>query len=205
MESKKIPVLLVDESFGRRDCYKLIINSSPDFIVCGDYPDFAEGLMHLRRLRPEIIIANSDACESYTIKIVVKHMPAVKILIVGNNLDRDQTIEIVSSGAVGFLGNDINAHEIVTGLEKVAAGGSPLTRTTARILVDRYQWELVNPLTKAENRILKKLSNGKTRNQIAKELGVTMGTVTRQMHTTYKKLNVHSRADALEHAKSYFL
>ena len=63
-------------------------------------------------------------------------------------------------------------------------------------------WYVEDPLSERELEVLQHVARGLSNQEIAGELLVSAGTVKRQMSNIYQKLDVHSRPQALERARS---
>ena len=60
---------------------------------------------------------------------------------------------------------------------------------------------LIEPLSAREIEVLRRMSEGLTNPQIAKELVISLSTVKTHLNNIYGKLNVRNRAEAVLHAK----
>ena len=65
----------------------------------------------------------------------------------------------------------------------------------------RDQKTIIDPLTEQELEILNLLSRCLSNKEITERLFIAPGTVKRHTNTVYRKLNVHSRRDAVAKAK----
>ena len=68
------------------------------------------------------------------------------------------------------------------------------------MVVGSFQKNLNSPLTKRETQVLELLSKGKSYSTIADELFVDKETIRTHIKNIYLKLEVHSKADAIEKA-----
>jgi LuxR family maltose regulon positive regulatory protein len=79
--------------------------------------------------------------------------------------------------------------KLLAALEQVASGTTPLTA------------ELPEPLSERELEVLQLIAAGKSNRRIAQELFVTVGTVKTHIRNIYRKLDAHSRTQALVRAR----
>ena len=70
----------------------------------------------------------------------------------------------------------------------------------ARMVVRSFQKNSQSPLTGRETEVLNLLSRGKSYKMIADEIFIDKETVRTHIKNTYRKLEVHSKADAIEKA-----
>ena len=85
----------------------------------------------------------------------------------------------------------------------MAEGGSPMSPTIARKIIDSFkdfklqpvQKEL--PLTCREIELLHLLAKGMLYKEIANQLHITVGTVKQHIHKIYDKLQVNNKTEAI--------
>jgi DNA-binding NarL/FixJ family response regulator len=77
-------------------------------------------------------------------------------------------------------------------------GGAPMSSNIARMVVESFQKNQDTPLTGRETQVLELLSKGKSYTVIADELFIHKETVKSHIKNIYFKLQVHSKADAIE-------
>ena len=80
-------------------------------------------------------------------------------------------------------------------------------RTVAetRVPVNSHNKELVDPPSSRELEVLTLLAAGKSNDEIARSLFVTVGAVKTHVHALYRKLDVHSRTQAVARARELHL
>lgn len=205
MIERKTSVLIVEPDFGLRDCLQLVISQDSEFYVCGSYPTFDSSLTKLKQLNPDIVILDIAIGLTDSIGLIRKHVDGAQILIHGNEHEREPVFQVLSNGAIGFIDKGVAPAELIQCLRATREGGSLLPKKVSRMLVERFQWQTVRRLTKAERMTLKHLCMGKTYEEIACDLGVTRGTIGRQLQSTYKKLDVTCRVEAIREVKYFDL
>jgi DNA-binding NarL/FixJ family response regulator len=205
INQKKTSVLIIEPDFALRDCLQVVIDQDSEFYVCGNYPTFDSTLVKLKQLNPDIVILDIAIGLTASIGVIRKHVATAQILIHGNEQEREPVFRVLSNGAVGFINKGVAPVELIRCLQETRDGGSLLPNKISRMLVERYQWQTIRRLTKAETKTLKHLCMGKTYDEIAGDLGVTRGTIARQLQSTYKKLEVRCRVDAIRQVKYFEL
>ncbi len=122
-------------------------------------------------------------------------------------------LEAIGAGADGYLLKQTSAKELLAQLRGVTSGGSPLTPGVARTVLDllrTMQPDSGGPaaspararldLSEREQDVLRELVRGRSYSQVADNLGVSLNTVRTHVRAVYKKLQVHSVADAVRRA-----
>jgi DNA-binding NarL/FixJ family response regulator len=75
-----------------------------------------------------------------------------------------------------------------------------MSTNIARMVVKSFQKNRQSPLTGRETEVLNLLSRGKSYKMIADEIYIDKETVRTHIKNIYRKLEVHSKADAIEKA-----
>ena len=123
---------------------------------------------------------------------------------------------------MGYLLKDAPASEIAQHIAELVAGGSPISPSVARRLLQHFvpnykapresgpaplaradsaPAPVINPLSEREHEVLRLIEKGLTYDEIAKTLGITWHTVTGYLRRVYRKLEVNSRGEAVFEAR----
>jgi DNA-binding NarL/FixJ family response regulator len=120
-------------------------------------------------------------------------------------------LEAICAGADGYLLKRTPPAQLLEQLRVVASGGAPLTAGVARTVLDlvRHAPAILPPdsgaasdlgLTERERAVLRGLVDGLAYKQVADRLGISIDTVRTHVRGVYKKLQVHSVAEAVGRA-----
>ncbi|HNM26847.1 MAG TPA: response regulator transcription factor, partial [Saprospiraceae bacterium] len=116
--------------------------------------------------------------------------------------DDERIFQALRSGASGYLLKNTPPGEIVQAVFDVYNGGSPMTSTVARKVLQFFQ-QPVKPivadhdLSARELDILRGLMKGYSYKLIADELGISLDTVRSHIRNVYDKLQVNSKTEAI--------
>ncbi len=112
--------------------------------------------------------------------------------------------DALKAGATGYLLKDeVSPLELEKIINDVLKGGSPLSPSMARKIINEFQkkeysnCKKIEKLTKRELEILKYLSKGYSAKQIADLAGISYNTVRVHLKNIYKKLQVNSNIEAV--------
>lgn len=97
------------------------------------------------------------------------------------------------SGAAGFSPRSDNVEDLLDTCEAVAAG----QMVFPFLDVGDLQRDPLEPLSKAQRRMLRALSTGRTNRELASELGISTSTVKFHLSNLYDKLSVKNRSQAI--------
>ena len=118
-------------------------------------------------------------------------------------------LEAICAGADGYLLKRTPPAELLEQLRAVEAGGAPLTASVARTVLGLVRAPEGEPgsasgvevgLTTRERDVLRGLVQGLAYKQVADRLGISIDTVRTHIRATYRKLQVHSVAEAVGRA-----
>lgn len=140
-------------------------------------------------------------------ELVKNKYPQIKVIML-TVLDDDAYIfNAIKAGANGYLLKEINAENLHKSILEVTRGGAPMTPSIALKTLNLLR----NPdisfekeeeideikLTKRETEILIQLSKGLNYNSISENLVISPSTVRKHIENIYKKLQVHSKMEAV--------
>ena len=117
-------------------------------------------------------------------------------------------LEAICAGADGYLLKRTPPRDLLEQLQVVVQGGAPLTAGVARTVLDLLRSPRSATSTSAagllltdrERDVLRCLVDGLAYKQVAAALGVSIDTVRTHIRGLYKKLQVHSVAEAVSRA-----
>jgi len=135
------------------------------------------------------------------IKKIKKAMPVVMLT---TSDDEKDLIEALRNGAGGYLLKDMEPDDLVVALKDVLKGETIVAPNLVQILAKFHQGDdteinisnLISTLTPRENEILELLADGQSNKLIAKNLGISDGTVKLHVKSILRKLEIHSRVEA---------
>ncbi|MGC3961081.1 MAG: response regulator transcription factor [Verrucomicrobiota bacterium] len=133
----------------------------------------------------------------------LKHLlPALQVIVVTVYRDRDLLFQALKAGASGYRLKRCNPKELLAAIAEVRSGGAPMTREIARMMVETFQQQGVDPadsveLSELETELLALVSKGLGNKQIAPQMGISYDSVRGHLRRIYEKLHVRCRAKAV--------
>ncbi len=198
-------IVLVDDHKLVRDGVRTILERGVEFRVVGEAEDGAEAVELCRRTTPalalmDIGLPGMNGIEATT--ELLRHCPAVKVVILSMYDDENSVMSAIRSGAKAFVLKKASSAELLDALRTVARGGSYLSPQVSERLLDRIQrGDLDKPVTSPleslsprELQVLRLVADGKTSKAIAEMLDLGLQTVRSYRKTMMKKLNVNNVA-----------
>ena len=143
-------------------------------------------------------------------ELVKNRYPHIKVIMLTVVDDDECVFKSIKAGANGYLLKEINAEKLHKSIIEVTEGGAPMTPSIALKtlnLLRKPNQSFENKevedikLTKRETEILIQLSKGLNYNDISENLVISPSTVRKHIENIYKKLQVHSKMEAVMKAQ----
>ena len=195
---------IVEDNDVVRDGLKLLINSMSNHVVVGAYISCEQALKNLDKDMPDVILMDLDLpgmSGIEGIKRIKKRTPEIQILVITVHEDSEMVFEALCAGASGYITKNANHSRLLDAIDEIQKGGAPMSSNIARMVVGSFQKNYNSPLTARETEVLELLAKGKSYTVIADELFIHKETVKSHIKNIYFKLQVNSKADALEFAR----
>lgn len=135
------------------------------------------------------------------IPLILDKYPEMNIVMLTTYEEEDLILKALCSGACSYISKKAKLEEIVDALRIVANGGSYMSPSIAREIVNHLMGGRVSKATILSDRqkeILEKLVNGKSYQTIAAELFISVETVRTHIKKMYKLLHVNNKTEAIK-------
>ncbi len=155
---------------------------------------------------PDIILMDIDMPEITGIeatRLVKNDFPDVNVMILTVFEDREKIFEALCAGATGYLLKKTPSAQIISSIEELYRGGSPISSGIARKVLEYFTKTNGNEkkqsyqLSQRELEILKRLVLGDSYKMVADACFISIGTVYSHINNLYKKLQVNSKSEAV--------
>lgn len=147
-----------------------------------------------------------------TTQMVKQKYPHIKIIML-TAFDNDEHIfNAIKAGADGYLLKEINPKDLYEGIIETLNGGAAMNPSIAMktLKLLRNPIDIQNPrdqeeisLSTREVEVLEQLSKGLSYTVIADHLFLSPSTVRKHIENIYKKLQVHSKIEAVQKARNH--
>jgi DNA-binding NarL/FixJ family response regulator len=186
----------------------VLINGTEGYRCTNGFRSMEEALERIDRDLPDVALVDiglpgMSGIEG--IRILRDRHADLALLMLTVYDDDDRIFDALCAGACGYLLKNTPPARLLTSLEEAVMGGSPMSPEIARRVVTLFR-EFRPPekadyeLTPHETRILKMLVDGHNYKTAAKELAVSVNTISFHMRRIYEKLQVHSKSEAVSKA-----
>lgn len=201
-----IKVLLVDDHEMVRLGVSTYLSIQPDIEVVGEASDGQEGVEKALSLRPDVILMDlvMDNMDGITVtKEILAQWPQAKILIVTSYIDDEKVFPAIQAGASGYLLKTSSAQEIAEAVRKTIVGERVIEEEVSEKIQNQdyaNQYFLYEELTNREREVLDLIAQGKSNQEIAEILFITLKTVKTHVSNILAKLGVEDRTQAAIYA-----
>ncbi|MBT5097899.1 response regulator [Gammaproteobacteria bacterium] len=199
-------VLIIDDHTLFRDGLQGLLERH-NIEVVASLGDGQEGIRLAQTLLPDIVLLDMRM-PTITGLEVLKNLQANKfeapvVMLTTSNDERD-LVEALRNGAKGYLLKEMEPDDVVAALREIVKGETVvapnLTQILARVVKGEPILETepspIDDLTPREAEILSLLAEGQSNKVIARNLGISDGTVKLHVKAILRKLNIHSRVEA---------
>jgi len=205
-----IRILIVDDHAIVRAGIRALLQLHPDFEVVGEAADGREALAQVHALQPDVVLMDigmpgmDGLAATYEI---ANACPQARVLILTQHENREYILPALRAGAAGYVLKRAPDDSLVRAIREVHAGGTYLDPRISDVLVDsvRRQNDGVpsdpyETLTEREREVLVLLAQGKTYQEVAETLFISVKTVDFHRANLMRKLGLSNRAELVRFA-----
>jgi DNA-binding NarL/FixJ family response regulator len=203
-----IRVLIADDQDIIRSGLTTILNGQPDIEVVGQAVDGREAVELAHRLRPDVCLfdirmPNVDGVEA-TRLLAGPEVDDPFAVVVITTFDTDAYVTgALRAGAKGFLLKDAGPELLVQAVHAAAEGDAliapsittRLLATFAETATSSSPTQPLSPLTEREEQVLVTVATGRTNQEIARELHISLSTVKFHLSSLMTKIGARNRVE----------
>lgn len=196
----KKKVAIIEDNKELREGFDFIIKSSNKYNVTGLYDSYEDAISKISKNLPDVILMDIELPGKNGVEataLIKEKFSQVEIIVISVHNDNNLILEAFKAGASGYLIKDFNYVELITAIDDVLSGGSPMSSSVARLVVDQFHVNVNSPLSHREIQVLQMISRGMTYSQIAEDLHISKETSKVHIRNIYKKLQVNSKSEAI--------
>ena len=203
-----VGVAIIEDQKPIRDGLAALIDVTPGFRSAGGYGSIEEALAGFDIDLPDVALVDlglpgTPGLEG--IPMLRERFRKLMVLVLTVYEDDDRIFRALCAGADGYLLKKTPPERLLASIREVVDGGAPMSPEVARRAVALFRQfkppaKAEHDLTPHEVRLLRMLVEGHNYKTAAVELSVSVNTISFHVRSIYKKLQVHSKAEAVAKA-----
>ena len=208
-----IKIAIVEDQQEIREGLRFLIHSTDGYHCTGSFESMEEALPTLGADLPNIVLTDIGLPGMSGIegmRLMKQRWPEVVIVALTVYDDDDRIFDALCAGASGYLLKKTPPARLIECLSEAMNGGAPMSPEVASRVVSLFR--TIRPpekadyqLTPHELRLLKLLVEGHSYKTAADELRSSVNTIGFHMRNIYRKLQVHSKSEAVVKAMRHGL
>ena len=202
-----IKVLIVDDHAIFRQGLKRIVEDTPDIVIVGEAETAQEALNLSRKEYCDVMVLDltlPDKNGLDLLKELRQERPRPPILVLTMHPEDQFAVRVLKAGASGYMTKESAPEELVGAIKKVLAGGRHVSAALAEIMAAYITVDDKRPahelLSNREFQVLRLIASGKTVSQIAKEISLSVRTVSTYRTRILEKMALKSNAELTHYA-----
>jgi DNA-binding NarL/FixJ family response regulator len=138
------------------------------------------------------------------LKEIKEHRPKMPVLILSMHPEEQFAVRALRAGASGYLTKECESDELILAIRKALKGERYITGSLAQILAEEFDSESEKPLHKIlsdrEYQVMTMIASGKTVGAIAKELNLSVKTISSYRTNILLKTRMKNNAEITHYA-----
>jgi DNA-binding NarL/FixJ family response regulator len=201
-------IVIYEDNQDLRESLSVLLKGTDGFELLGAFPNCKDIEKQIFDLQPDVVLMDIDMPVRNGIdglKAIHKHFPDINVIMLTVFETNEFIFEAICAGAVGYLLKKSPLVEILKAIEDVQKGGTSMTPSIARKVLQFFPKEAIKKdneiesesLSEREMEVLNLLTKGFTYRMAAYDLGISVETVRTYIKRIYAKLHVHSNTEAV--------
>ncbi len=222
---KKIKIMLVEDHALTRIGLKVSLEKFSDIEIIAETPNGRESVEMAQQKNPDLVIMDISLIELDGIeatKRIKTINPQIKIIMLTSHESEREILASLASGADGYCLKDTSPEQLYTAIKSVNEGNAwlssqvaekvlrnicgkdvkeikqlDLTKKLESVQTEKKSLNIpITPLSERELEVLKLIVEGKSNQEIANKLFVSLATVKTHVRNILNKLSVDDRTQA---------
>lgn len=205
----QITVLLADDQTIIRDGLRSLLGTYPDIKVVAEAGNGTDAYDQTKNHRPQVVLMDIRMPQMGGVeatRLIKRDFPDTAVLVLTTFDDDESILGAITHGASGYLLKDISGAKLADAIRDTVRGsvilpGSIAAKITKHISRQGRPETALSDFTQREQEIIHLLMQGKSNQEIAQTLFLTIGTVKNYISQIYSKAGITDRANAILHFK----
>ena len=204
----EIKVLIVEDEPVIATNISMYLNNN-DFSVSGIAYDYDEAIFQLQDNTPDAVILdigmeNND--DGINIANVINAQYRIPFIFLTSYADKETLQKAKQVEPSGYIVKPFNEKTLLASLEiAISNFANKVNHQSPELDIDKLNKHLLSPLTEREFEVLQNIYNGKTNNQIADGMFISVNTIKAHLKSAYLKLDTSSRSTTIKRLRELML
>jgi DNA-binding NarL/FixJ family response regulator len=201
-----IKVVIFEDNRSLREGLAAMISGTQGFECSGAFPNCSNLLKNIAQAKPDVVLMDIEMpgiSGIEAVRLIKEEYPEIKILMETIFDDDEKIFSSICAGAEGYILKHTSPAGIMEAIKEIHEGGSPMTPSIANRVLKMVKDRPVHgdkesfDLSSRELEILACLVKGMSYKMIADTCFISIETVNVHIKNIYKKLQVHSKSEAV--------
>jgi DNA-binding NarL/FixJ family response regulator len=200
-----VRIAIIEDDAGLRGIFAGWLADADGIKVVSQFKDAESALKTLPGEPPDVVLADINLPGLDGIECVARlkpDMPKTQFMMLTVYEDAQRIFRALAAGATGYLLKRASRAELLDAIAEVHRGGSPMTSSIARKVVQSFtlagaSTPEATELAPRERQVLDLMARGYVSKEIGESLNISVPTVNTYIRRIYEKLHVHSRTHAV--------
>lgn len=206
--TEMIRVLVADDHGLVRNGICKLVSAAPDMEVIADYPNGAEALEGIQRLKPDIALLDISMPRLGGLGVLAelrRQRIKLPVIMISMHADPESVREVLRLGGGGFVPKEAEPDELYHAVRTVVSGGRYFSPTLVQNLV-QFEHEADRSssgephLSARQTQVLDLIGKGKSVSEIAQILGVGNKTVETHRQRLMQHLGLQNSRELVRYA-----
>jgi DNA-binding NarL/FixJ family response regulator len=205
-----IRLLLVEDHAVLRQGMRALLATKPGIEVVGEAENGRLALDLLPKLKPDVVLMDISMPSLNgieTTRQLHRDYPHIKVIILSMHTGPDYIFQVLNGGASGYVLKQSDAAQVLMAIDAVLAGEIFLSPDISLEAVEEYARQVESSrqddpelFTSREREVLQLMAEGRSNQQIADQLFISVKTVEAHRSNMMRKLGVTNKTDLIKYA-----
>ena len=209
MAVEKIKILIADDHAIVREGLKQIVAEEKDILVAGEAENASSLMELLAREKWSLVVLDINMPGKSgleALKDIKLQYPDLPVLILSMFSEDQYGLRAIKAGASGYLKKVSAPTELVVAIKKIVSGGKYINQSLAEKLAEKFdetgKASLHEKLSDREYQIMCNIALGKSAEEIAQELSLSINTVYTYRNRILEKMSMKSNVELTQYVFS---
>ena len=209
MSMEPIRILLADDHNLVRAGFRSLLERLSGVSIVSEACNGREALRLIEAQHPDVVLMDIGMPELNGLEAttrVTQDYPAVRVIILSMHADKEYVLKALRAGAAGYLLKDADITQLELAVRAVANGGTFLSPSISKQVIDDYlqrvgsDSSVQQELTPRQRELLQLIAEGRTKQEIAQLLNISLKTVETHRDQMMERLGIHDVAGLVRYA-----